>query len=404
MTQDFQSRHDLLGAASGHPGIDAVLRRAVDAGEVPGVVALTANDKGVFYEGASGVRDLATGTPMTPDTVFRIASMTKAVTSVAAVQLVEQGKLTLDEPVPDIDPALSAPQVLEGFDPSSAPRLRPARRPVTLRRLLTHTAGFSYEQWNANTARYVKATTMPSISSGKVASLRLPLAFDPGERWEYGVNIDWVGLIIEAVSGQTLDAYFQQHILGPLGMGDTGFMPTPRQRARLVAVHQRQADGSLQPQPFETPLVPEFRGGSGLYSTASDYMAFLQALLHGGALGGARILRPETVAMLGQNQVGGIEAGILKTTAPGRSANVDFFPGASLKWGLATMINVEPGPDGRSARSLTWAGLFNTHYWIDPTRRVIGVLMTQILPFGDAPAMRLFGGFERAVYDSLKTA
>jgi len=372
MTQDFQSRHDLLGAASGHPGIDAVLRRAVDAGEVPGVVALTANDKGVFYEGASGVRDLATGTPMTPDTVFRIASMTKAVTSVAAVQLVEQGKLTLDEPVPDIDPALSAPQVLEGFDPSSAPRLRPARRPVTLRRLLTHTAGFSYEQWNANTARYVKATTMPSISSDKVASLRLPLAFDPGEHWEYGVNIDWVGLIIEAVSGQTLDAYFQQHIFGPLGMGDTGFMPMPRQWARLVAVHQRQADGSLQPQPFETPFVPEFRGGSGLYSTASDYMAFLQALLHGGALGGARILRPETVAMLGQNQVGGIEAGILKTTAPGRSANVDFFPGASLKWGLATMINVEPGPDGRSARSLTWAGLFNTHYWIDPARRVIG--------------------------------
>ncbi len=404
MTQDFQSRHDLLGAASGHPGIDAVLRRAVDAGEVPGVVALAANDRGVFYEGASGVRNLATGTPMTPNTVFRIASMTKAVTSVAALQLVEQGKLTLDGPVSDIDPALSAPQVLEGFDPSGAPRLRPARRLVTLRRLLTHTAGFSYEQWNANTARYVKATTMPSISSGKVASLRLPLAFDPGERWEYGVNIDWVGLIIEAVSGQTLDTYFQQHIFGPLGMGDTGFMPTPGQWARLVAVHQRQADGSLQPQPFETPFVPEFRGGSGLYSTASDYMAFLQALLHGGALGGARILRPETAAMLGQNQVGGIEAGILKTTAPGRSADVDFFPGASLKWSLATMINVEPGPDGRSARSLTWAGLFNTHYWIDPARRVVGVLMTQILPFGDAPAMRLFGGFERAVYDSLKTA
>jgi CubicO group peptidase (beta-lactamase class C family) len=342
---------------------------------------------------------------MTPDTVFRIASMTKAVTSVAAMQLVEQGKLRLDEPVPDIDPALGAPQVLEGFDASGTPRLRAARRPITLKHLLTHTAGFSYEQWDANTARYVKATGMPSTSTGKVASLRMPLAFDPGERWEYGVNLDWVGLIVEAASGQKLDAYFREHIFAPLGMRDSGFAITPEQRGRQMSVHQRQADGSLAPQPLETPSTPEFwAGGGGLYSTAADYMTFLQALLHGGSFNGARILGPETVALMGRNQIGDIAAGILKTTDPRRSVDVDFFPGASLKWGLGYMINAQPGPNGRSAGSLTWAGLFNTHYWIDPARRITGLIMTQVLPFGDAPTMALYGRFERAVYDYLKAA
>ena len=389
-------------AAEARDGIDAVLRAAVDAREVPGVVALAATDKGVFYQGVFGTRDLANGPAMTLDTVFRIASMTKAVTSVAALQLVEQGKLTLDGPVPDIDKALSAPQVLDGFDAAGAPRLRPAKRPITLRHLLTHTAGFSYEQWDANTLRYVKASGMPSTSTGKVASLRMPLVFDPGERWEYGVNIDWVGLLVESVSGQKLDAYFQDHIFAPLGMKDTGFVATPAQRGRQVRVHERQADGSLAPQPLETPFVPEFwAGGGGLYSTGPDYMAFLQALLHDGSANGARILRPETVALMRQNHIGDIEAGILKTTGA-RSTDVDFFPGASLKWGLGTMINVQPGPNGRSAGTLTWAGIFNTHYWVDPERRVIGVIMTQVLPFGDARTMKVYGQFERAVYDSLK--
>ena len=425
MTQTCHGRRDLLGAAlattlgsvavlgaarsraadAGPPrtGSAAGPRRAGAARAGPGSGGGAATDKGVFYEGAFGTRDLAGGPPMTLDTVFRIASMTKAVTSVAALQLVEQGKLRLDDPVPPIDPALSAPQVLEGFDATGAPRLRPARRPITLRHLLTHTAGFSYEQWDAGMARYVKATGMPSTSTGTIASLRVPLVFDPGERWEYGINLDWVGLIVEAASGQKLDAYVQDHITGPLGMKDTGFAVTAEQRARQASVHQRQPDGSLQPQPLETPFTPEFwSGGGGLYSTAPDYMTFLRALLQDGALDGARILRPETVALMRQNQIGGIEAGILKTTAPGRSTDVDFFPGASLKWGLATMINMQAGPNGRSAGSLTWAGLFNTHYWIDPARHVVGVIMMQVLPFGDERAMRVYGEFERGVYNTLR--
>ena len=385
--------------------IDATLRAATDAKDVPGVVAMAATDKGILYEGVFGTRDLAKGPAMTRDTVFRIASMTKAVTSVAAMQLVEQGKLALNEPVPAIDPALSAPQVLEGFDASGAPRLRPAKRPITLRHLLTHTAGFSYEVWDGNTQRYVKTTGMPSTVSGKVAALRTPLAFDPGDRWLYGVNIDWAGRIVEATSGKPLDVYFRDHILGPLGMKDTGFATTPEQRARQASVHQRKPDGSLDPQPLETPFTPEFyAGGGGLYSTGPDYLNFLQMLLQDGSWNGVRILRPETVAMMGRNQIGDIEAGVLKTYVPARSNDVDFFPGMPLRWGLGYMINLQPVPDGRSANSLTWAGIFNTYYWIDPTRHITGLIMTQVLPFADQTSVRLYGQFERDVYNALKSA
>jgi methyl acetate hydrolase len=382
--------------------VDAVLRAAVDAKEVPGIVAMATTDKGLLYEGAFGTRDLGKGPAMTRDTVFRIASMTKAVTCVAAMQLVEQGKLTLEGPLPDIDKALSAPQVLTGFDASGAPQLRPAKRPITLRHLLTHTAGFSYEIWDADTVRYVKTTGMSSTLTGKVAALRLPLVFDPGERWEYGINIDWVGRLVEHVSGKPLDVYFRDHIFTPLGMKETGYVASPEQRTRQASVHQRQADGSLAPQPLETQFTPEFyAGGGGLYSTAPDYLIFLQMLLNDGSHNGTRILKPETVALMGQNHIGDLEAGILKTSVPVRSNDVDLFPGISLKWGLAYMINMQQGPNGRSAGSLTWAGLFNTYFWLDPKRRVAGMIMTQILPFADTRALAVYGRFERAIYDAL---
>ena len=387
------------------PQIDGVLHQAVDATEVPGVVAMAATDKGLLYEGAFGSRDLGKGPTMTLDTVFRIASMTKAVTCVAAMQLVEQGKLRLEEPVPNIDPALGSPQVLEGFDAGGAPKLRPAKRPITLRHLLTHTAGFSYEVWDPNTVRYVKATGMPSMGSGKVAALRMPLVFDPGDKWEYGVNIDWVGRIVEVISGQPIDAYFHDKIFAPLGMQDTGYVTSPEQRARQASVHQRQADGALAPQPLETPSTPEFYpGGGGLYSTAPDYLAFLQMLLHEGRWNGVRLLRPETVAQMGQNHIGNIPAGVLKTENPQRSNDVDFFPGAEIRWGLGYMLNMQPGPHGRSAGTVSWGGIFNTYYWLDPSKRVTGLIMTQILPFADHRAVKLYGQFESGVYEALKAA
>jgi methyl acetate hydrolase len=392
-------------AAQSHAQIDAVLRRATDAGDVPGVVAVAAGEKGLLYEGAFGTRDLAKGPAMTPDTIFRIASMTKAITSVAAMQLVEQGKLDLERPIGDVLPELAAPQVLEGFDDAGAPRLRPAKRPITLRHLLTHTAGFGYEVWDPDLIRYVKVSGTPSTSTAKLASLRLPLVFDPGDRWEYGINLDWAGRAVEAVSGQPLEVYFREHIFAPLGMGDTAYAISSAQQSRLVTVHQRKPDGSLEPvTPPDPPWREFWSGGGGLNSTGRDYLVFLQMLLGQGRINGTQLLRPETVALMGRNQIGDIDAGILKTAVPQRSNDVDFFPGVPCKWGLGYMINTQPGPNGRSANSLTWAGIYNTYYWIDPQKRVAGVIMTQVLPFADHKAVKLYGEFESAVYDALKAA
>ena len=385
--------------------IDSVLRQAVDAKEVPGVVAMAATDKGVLYEGAFGLRALDQSTPMTLDTVFRIASMTKAITSVAAMQLVEQGKLKVEEPVPNIDPGLGSPQVLEGFDAAGAPKLRPAKRPITLRHLLTHTAGFSYDVWDADTGRYIKAAGLPARTTGKLASIRTPLAFDPGDKWEYGVNTDWAGRLVEVLSGQPLDVYFRDKIFAPLGMKDSGYVVSAEQRARQARVHARQADGVLAPQPWEAAPVanPEFWSGGGpLYSTAGDYLTFLQMLLNGGSWNGVRLLKSETVAEMNKNHTGTIPAGIMKTQNPGLSNDVDLFPGAEVRWGLGYMLNMQPGPNGRSAGTVSWGGIFNTYYWIDPSKRVTGLIMTQILPFADTRALKLYGQFERGVYEALK--
>jgi CubicO group peptidase (beta-lactamase class C family) len=393
------------GPTQSRSQIDAVLRRGVEGQEVPGVVAMAVNDKGVIYEGAFGTRDLASGPAMTLDTIFRLASMTKAVTSVAAMQLVEQGKLQLEQPIGNVLPELSAPQVLDGFDDAGAPRLRAAKRPITLRHLLTHTAGFGYEFDDPDLVRYVKASSTPATSTGKLAALRLPLMFDPGDRWEYGISIDWVGRAIEAVSGQPLSVYFRDKIFAPLGMTDTEYAISSEQQSRLVQRHQRKADGSLEPMPPEKPPQREFwGGGGGLYSTGRDYLVFLQMLLHQGGFNGARLLRPETVALMAQNQIGDIDAGLWKTTNPQFTNDLDLFPGIPCKWGLGYMINTRPGPNGRSAGSLTWGGIYNTYYWLDPQKRVAGLILTQILPFADPAVLRLYGEFESGVYGALKAA
>jgi methyl acetate hydrolase len=355
--------------------IDRALQARVSAREIPGVVAMAANEQSVVYKGAFGFRDMATSSHMSTDTIFRIASMVKLLTSVAALQLVERGKLKLDEPAGNIDPTLGSAQVLAGFDAKGIPELRPAQTPMTLRHLLTHTSGFSYRLWDLNVVRYLK------IAGSNPALPRMPLMFDPGARWAYGGSLDRVGRIVEIASGHGLDRYFSDHITGPLGMNDTGFSVTEKQRARQASLHVRDANGKLLPQPLEKLTVPKvFSGGGGIYSTAPDYLTLLQALLNGGSLGGTSILRPETVALMNANQIGDLEAGILKTTNPALSNDVDFFRGVQLRWGLGHMINVDPVPHGRTAGSLTWAGLFNTYYWIDLTTRIAAVIMMQILP------------------------
>jgi methyl acetate hydrolase len=387
--------------------VDEILRQAADTKEVPGVVAVAANSDGVIYEGAFGKRDLANGTDMTADSVFWIASMTKALTATAAMQMVEQGKLQLDEPISKVLPELAAPQVLDGFDDKGQPKLRPAKRPITLRQLLTHTAGFTYDLWDADTAQYVKVANLPGIISCKNAALTTPLAFDPGDRWEYGINIDFAGKAVEAVSGKGLNVYLREQIFQPLGMKDTDFVIGPDQKKRLVTVHARKADGGLDPIEFGVPQEPEFfMGGGGLYGTARDYLAFLQMLMHGGEFNGARLLRPETVAQMSKNNIGDVNISrvVLKTTAAASTPDVDMgqlFPGQDIKWGLSFLINPQEGPAGRSGGSLSWAGLANTYFWIDPSKQVAGVIMTQVLPFADPRVLGLYGKFESGLYKAL---
>ena len=377
----------------------AVLERAVDAGEVPGVVALAADDDGVVYEGAFGEREIAKDPDMTLDSVFWIASMTKAVTSVAAMQLVEQGRLELDRPLGEQVPELTSAQVLEGFDADGAPLLRPPRRPITLRHLLTHTAGFTYDIWNADMVRYQEHGGIPGIIECRNVTLATPLVFDPGDRWEYGINVDWAGKAVERVSGQSLEDYLREHVFAPLGMTDTGFVIGPARRPRLVSMHVRMPDGSLEAVPFEVPQEPEFfMGGGGLYSVGSDYLTFLRMLLRGGRLRDIDLLRPETVAEMGRNQIGALSVGVLRTAIPSSSNDAEFFPGMVKKFGLGFLINTEEAPTGRSAGSLAWAGLANTYFWLDPVRRLTGVILTQILPFAEARVLELHAQLERAIY------
>jgi methyl acetate hydrolase len=376
--------------------ITDLLQRATDAGDVPGVVVAAATAGGTIFAGGAGVRDTTSGTPMTAETVVWIASMTKAVTGACAMQLVEQGSLSLDGPIATVLPELGAVQVLEGFAADGSPRLRPARRQITLRHLLTHTSGFVYDIWNPEMGRYLEATGTPGIISCANAALSIPLAFDPGERWDYGIGIDWAGKAVEAVSGQRLGAYMQQNLLQPLGMADTGFKIGAAQRQRLAKVHNRSAEGFAATD-IELPQEPEFEmGGGGLYSTAADYLRFTRMIMNGGALDGTRVLARETVAAMSVNAMGDLVCRGLKTAAPPFSNDVDFIDG--MKWGLSFLINPQPMPKGRAAGSLAWAGLANSYYWIDPVRQVTGVYATQLLPFFDEKAVRLFQDFETAVY------
>ena len=382
--------------------VDTIFSQAVESKKMPGIVAVAATDKGTLYEGAFGTREIGKNAPMALDTVVWIASMTKAITATAAMQLVEKGKLSLDRPAQDVVPDLAKAQVLESFDGAGQPRLRAPKRPITLKHLLTHSAGYAYEIWQADIARYQQATNTPGITTCTNAALTTPLLFDPGDRWEYGISIDWVGKMVEAMSGQKLDAYFQQNILGPLGMKDTSFKLSPSQRSRLSSVHQRDDKGALAPVEFALPENPEFlMGGGGLYGTAGDYLAFTQMIVQGGTLKGAQVLRRETVDLMAQNHIGPLEIGVMKSAAAPLSNDVELFPGMSKKWGLGFLINTQPVPGGRSAGSLAWAGLANTYFWIDRTRHVSGVFASQVLPFYDHTAIDLLGKFETEVYRAL---
>jgi methyl acetate hydrolase len=370
--------------------IEAALAQAV-AGGLPGVVAAARLPDGEVVAAASGVRGLDNPVAMTPDTVFWIASFTKAITTAAALQLVEEGRLDLDAPVGERLPTLAAPKLLKGFDGDGKPVLEAARAPITLRRLLTHTSGLGYEFCSDDLTRYVAAVGPYPRGVGPDA----PLLFEPGSGWTYGISTDWTGQLIEAVAGEGLDAYLERRVFAPLGMTETSFRPSEAQSERRASMHARGADGALAPMTFEMPPPPHFgMGGGGLYSTAADYLKFLSAIL----AGGGPILSAASVAAMAASEWEGEEVGVLPAANPALCAGFDPLPGEIKRWGLGFLINPAPGPSGRAAGSLAWAGLGNCYYWADPASGVAGVFLAQHFPFADPAALQAFGAFERAVY------
>ena len=382
---------------------DQLLSAAVTDGAVPGVGALATNAEGTYYEGGFGERIQGDGVEMTPDTVVWLASMTKAITGAAVMQLVEQGKLELDAPASRVLPELAERQVLEGFDDAGQPVLRPAEGEITLRQLLTHTSGFVYDIWNRDFVKYFELTENPGIISCMNAALDIPLAFDPGSRWDYGIGIDWAGKMLEAASGQSLGAYFRDNLFAPLGMDSTAFRLTDEMRGRMAKVHARLGEREFELQmELEIPQEPEFEmGGGGLYSTIGDYAKFVRMILNKGAADGQQVLKSETVEMMSVNQIGDCRVPLLKSAVPESSNDAEFFPGLEKGWGLSFMILEQDAPTGRPAGSLSWAGMANSFFWIDPKNGIGGVYATQIIPFADTKSLPLAESFESLVYQNL---
>ena len=372
--------------------IDQALRTAVERKDIPGVVALVTNRERVLYQGAFGVTDVASGRPLMADALFRIASMTKAITSTAAMQLIEQGKFALEDPVEKYLPEMAKLPVFDSFDARTGNyHLHLSSKPMTVRHILTHTSGLGYPFTSATLRDFKPRETYPDG----------PLLFEPGERWHYGTSTDIVGRLVEKISGQKLEDYFRAHILTPLKMPDTSYNVPQDKAGRLVAAQQRAGehmDGAIvlqTPQPGLTIAQPI--GGGGLASTASDYGRFMRMLLNGGELDGARVLKAETVALMGQNHIGALGVPALKT-ALARSADFTFIADGRDKWGLGFLITADQVPGKRSPGSLSWGGINNTYFWIDPNRGIAGVIMMQYLPFADAKALAVYDTFERGAY------
>ncbi|HEY6353273.1 MAG TPA: serine hydrolase domain-containing protein [Burkholderiaceae bacterium] len=376
--------------------LDKVISEAVAKQHVPFLVAMTGNASAVTWSGAAGQR--SAGQAATVDTVFRIFSMTKAIGSTAAMILMDRGKLSPDASVESILPEFAALKVLEGFGPDG-PKLRAPRGKATVRHLATHTSGLVYEFWNADMPRYMEATGAPSILSGLTQSLNYPLLFEPGERWDYGIGIDWLGRVVEKVDGRRIDRFCIEEIFEPLRMPDTRFEVEARMAPRLAGVSMRGEDGRFADFALAPPSNPEFYGmGHALYSTAPDYMRFLRMYLNKGALDGKRILSEAGLQRMLANQIGDTPIPGLKTVVPAITADAEFFPGRRKSHSMAFMRFEEDVPGMRLAGSQGWAGVLNTHFWLDPKANIAGLLMTQSLPFVEPRFVSTYEAFEREAY------
>jgi methyl acetate hydrolase len=382
--------------------LDSVLDRVTTSTpRVPGVVAVVTDREHNFYEGAAGERALGSGVAMTTDTLFAIFSTTKALAATACLQLVEDGSLDLDAPAREYAPAIGELQVLDRFDDDGTPRLRAPRRDITTRMLLLHTAGFGYDFFNEQYNRLAKEHGQPSVITCSRASITTPLLFDPGDRWEYGSNIDWAGQVVEGIAGKRLGAVLAERICGPLGMDDTAFELRPDMRERMAAMHQREADGTITAMTDPVlPADPEVHmGGHGLWSTALDYAKFIRMWLNDGMGPDGPVLQRETVEMAVRNHLGDRhEVVMLPGVIPELSHDAEFFPGLRKSWSLPFMRNEEVAPTGRPAGAQGWAGLPNLYYWIDRENGIGGFWATQIFPFADPTSIGGYFDLETTVY------
>jgi CubicO group peptidase (beta-lactamase class C family) len=380
----------------GSSALSTFLGDAVARGDVPGIVAIVVDRDKVLYHEAFGKQNVAKNVPMAKDTIFRIASMTKAVTSVGVMQLVEQGKLGLDDDVSKYLPRLKNPQVFSKVDEKAGTYLtQPAKRPITIRQLLTHTSGVGYS-WSDHGLAIAQKKT------GATNDSELPLVNEPGAQWTYGASTRVLGEVIEKITGERIDAYLEAHVLGPLGMHDTSYTVPQDKYSRVITVHQK-ANNAITETQNPTPIPATIRGDGGLFSTASDYSRFVQMILNRGQLGGVRILKESTVAEMSKNQTGSVKVRLQPTADPLRSKPYPLGAGEDV-WGLGFQIAAPkiPNPSMRSPGSLSWAGINNTFYWIDPQKQVGAVLLMQMLPFYDEAALRVLNGLEERVYRNLK--
>ena len=382
--------------------LDGLLGSAVGDGRLPGVVAAVVDRNGTAYEEAFGVRSTASGDPMTVDTILKVASQTKSLTGIACLQAVEDGLLDLDAPASSVLPELGDLQVLDGFDDHGQPVLRPAVGPVTLRHLLTHTSGFVYEFWNADCLRWLEATGHPGLTSGRVASLRRPVAFDPGTDEGYGIGPEWAGRMLEAVTGRRLGEVLADRILGPLGMVDTAYAANPSMTGRLATTHFAPTPTAtvddLVPLPESEEQWDYDSGGANLLSTVPDFCRFVRMVLNDGELDGQRIIGAETLAAACRNNIGDLRFVDMASAVPAVSNYVEYLPGVPKTWGLGWVVNQEAGPSGRAPDSVFGAGLFNSWFWADRTTGLGGVFATQVLPYFHPPAWDLFCAFEAESY------
>lgn len=386
---------------------DTVLDYTVNRyGGAPGVVAMVTDRNANLYEGAAGKRELGNDQPMTTDSVFAIFSTTKAICGTAAMQLVEEGKIALTDPAKKYVPEIAEIGVLTGFDAAGQPRTRPPKRDITINDLMLHTSGFCYEFFSADDLKYRGAKNIPSVVSCTDASIKTVLLHDPGERWTYGVNIDWLGKIVEQQRGKRLGEVMAERIFAPLGITDMAFTMTDSMKARRVTIHDRAADGKLTPLPdLALPQPPELDcGGHGLYASIGEYMKFIRMILNDGAGPNGRVLKAETVAKMCEDGLAkmGLQSTGWVTSIPSLSNAGEFFPGIEKGWAYTFMTNREEAPSGRPAGSLMWAGLANSFFWIDRRNGVGGYWATQILPFQDIASYPGFVDFETALYRSLK--